>query len=258
MQDAATIAQKYHHTLVWPVHLALALLGPLPCNSPFDSLPQSHFLKLIALAHGDLQIFQNALIQTIVGLPSNKLPPKHVIRSGDLERVLSQANSCRTTQNETLVAIEHLISGILRDGDVQAALQVAYTPRSKINSIHIAIDESENRVSKLSKSNVAVVAFVTDTSLAAKRMVDPVIGRDEEIRRLITVLSRRKNNNAILVGESGIGKTSIVSFNFLCAFGFETHSQNLGGKSHDSVSVFEQLYTNLLKDKRPSTAHRER
>jgi ATP-dependent Clp protease ATP-binding subunit ClpB len=240
MQDASAIAQKYHHRLVDPVHLALALLGPLPGNSPFDSLPRSLFLKVIARAHGDLQLFQSALTQTIARLPSHNLPPKHISRSLRLERVLNAVISARTTQKDTLVGIDHLISGILRDGDVQAALQVAHIPKSKINSIHIAI-KSESRISKLSKSNAGVVAFVTDTSLAAKRMVDPVIGRDEEIRRLIIVLSRRKNNNAILVGESGIGKTSIVSFNFLFAFGFETHSQNLGGKSHDSIYVFKQL-----------------
>ncbi|KAN0114519.1 heat shock protein hsp98 [Hyaloscypha variabilis] len=208
MQDASTIAQKYHHLFVWPVHLALALLGPLPGNSPFDSLPRSLFLKVIARAHGDLQIFQNALTQTIVGLPSKKLPPKHTIRSGDLETVLSQANSFRTTQNETLVAIEHLIFGISLDWDVQGALHQAHIPRAKINSIHIALQEF--RAPKLANSNAAEVEFVTDTtSFAAKGMVDPVIGRDEEIRRLIVVLSRQKNNNAILVGESGIGKMSV-------------------------------------------------
>ncbi len=240
MQDASAIAQKYHHPQVGPVHLALALLGPLPSDSPFDSFPRSLFLEVIARAHGDLQRFQSALTQTIARLPSYNLPPKHISRSFPLVRVLNAEISARAMQMDRLVGIDHLISGILRDGYVQAALQIAHIPISKINSIHIAI-KSESQISKLSKSNGAVVAFVTDTSLAPKRMVDPVIGRDEEIRRLIIVLSRRKNNNAILVGESGIGKTSIVSFNLICAFGFETHPQNLGGKSHVLISVFEQL-----------------
>jgi ATP-dependent Clp protease ATP-binding subunit ClpB len=237
MQDAYALAEKYHHPQVLPLHLALALLDHLPSELPFNSLSRSLFRKVIARAHGDSQLFQRALIKSIVRLPSQKLPPEHISRALSLGRVLSAAISRRTTQNETLVAIDHLIFGVLLDSDVQVALDEAHVPKAKINSIHVAIQEF--RIPKLTKSKVADVKFVTDiTSLAAKGMVDPVIGRDEEIRRLIIVLSRRKNNNAILVGESGMGKTSIVSIKSLYAFALETHSHNSESMSHGSFSCF--------------------
>jgi len=214
MQDACAVAERYHNYHVHPLHLALALLGPLPSELPINSLSRSLFRKVIARANGNSLLFEQSLTKAILRLPSQNPPPKNISHGPSLAKVLWAANLRRSTQNETWVAIDHLIFGVLLDSDVRVALEEAHIPKAAIRSIHIAIQDFRTPKSKQKKA--ADVVFVTDTtSLAAKGMVDPVVGRDEEIHRLITVLSRRKNNNAILVGESGMGKTSIVSFKSL-------------------------------------------
>ena len=113
------------------------------------------------------------------------------------------------------VGTEHLLLGILRQGDnlgAQILQEYGVTEEMLSDQILELLGETTQREAKQKKSEYKVLRqFSTDlTELAAGEEIDPVIGREQEIARIIQILSRRTKNNPILLGEPGVGKTAIV------------------------------------------------
>src|SRR5918992_4836100 len=130
-----------------------------------------------------------------------------------LKSVLDQAFKEAEQLGDSYVSTEHLLLAILEQkGDTAAVLSEAGIDRTKVLDALKEIRGSQRVVDQNPEEKYqALERFGRDLTEAARRgKLDPVIGRDDEIRRVIQVLSRRTKNNPVLIGEPGVGKTAIV------------------------------------------------
>lgn len=212
------LAEQYAHSQLLPVHLAVALLDPLPDpskdqqNAPPTS---SLFRQVIERAHGDPQLFDRALKKSLVRLPSQDPPPEHVSMAPSFTTVLRKANELQKTQKDTYIAVDHLITALAEEPSITNALKEANIPKPKLVTDAIQAIRGTKRVDSRNadteEEHENLAKFTVDmTAMAREGKIDPVIGREEEIRRVIRILSRRTKNNPVLIGEPGVGKTTVV------------------------------------------------
>ncbi|CAG8219285.1 unnamed protein product [Penicillium salamii] len=224
--DSGALCEQYAHTQILPLHLAVALLNPLPDESQDQQTPSgahsSHdtataplFRQVVERAHGDSQLLDRALMKLLVRLPSQDPPPENPSLSPQIAKVIRSATDLSKTQKDSFVAVDHLIQAVCQDPQVQRALGDANIPNLKL--IDSAIQQIrgtrrvDSKTADAESENENLKKFTIDmTSLAREGKIDPVIGREEEIRRVIRILSRRTKNNPVLIGEPGVGKTTIV------------------------------------------------
>ena len=160
-------------------------------------------------------MLDRAMKKALVRLPSQEPPPEHVSISPQFSKVLRNANELSKTQKDSYIAIDHLIQSLSQDPSIERCLADANVPNTKlIDSAILQIRGTKRVDSKTADSeqeNENLKKFTIDmTSLAREGKIDPVIGREEEIRRVIRILSRRTKNNPVLIGEPGVGKTTVV------------------------------------------------
>ncbi|KAI1281287.1 putative heat shock protein [Xylaria sp. FL0933] len=219
LEDAMALAEQYAHSQLLPVHLAVSLLDPPPDQSKDQQnnpTPTSSLLRqVVERAHGDPQLFDRALKKTLVRLPSQDPPPENVSMAPSFSTVLRKANELQKTQKDTYIAVDHLISALSEDPGIAAALKEANVPKPKlIQDAVVAIRGTkrvDSRTADTEEENENLAKFTIDmTAMAREGKIDPVIGREEEIRRVIRILSRRTKNNPVLIGEPGVGKTTVV------------------------------------------------
>ncbi|CAI7611488.1 unnamed protein product [Penicillium manginii] len=216
--DASGLAEQYAHSQILPLHLAVTLLNPTPDESE-DQQPVGHsshessstplFRQVIERAHGDPQVLDRSLMKLLVRLPSQDPPPETVAVSPQLAKVLRSAADLSKTQKDSFVAVDHLIQTVVQDSQVERALRDASVPNLKLIDTAVQQIRGSRRVdSKTADSeseNENLKKFTIDmTALAREGKIDPVIGREEEIRRVIRILSRRTKNNPVLIGEPGV------------------------------------------------------
>ncbi|KAJ4304049.1 Heat shock protein hsp98 [Collariella sp. IMI 366227] len=214
LEDAMALAEQYAHSQLLPVHLAVALLDPLPDQSKdLQNAPpgttSSLFRQVIERAHGDPQLFDRALKKTLVRLPSQDPPPENVSMSPSFNSVLRKALDLQKVQKDTYIAPSR------KTPSIQTALKEANIPKPKlIQDAVVAIRGTkrvDSRNADTEQENENLAKFTIDmTAMAREGKIDPVIGREEEIRRVIRILSRRTKNNPVLIGEPGVGKTTVV------------------------------------------------
>ncbi|WP_309602626.1 ATP-dependent chaperone ClpB [Sphingomonas sp.] len=206
LQAAQTIAVREHHQRVTPAHYAKALLDD----------EQGMAVGLINASGGDGALARrqvDALVTkepAVTGSGANSAPGV----DGDLLRVLDSAQQIATKAGDSYVTVERiLLAFVLAKGTGvgDALAKAGLTPQN----LNAAIDKlrggrsadtqgSEDRYDALKKYSRDLTQAARDGKL------DPVIGRDEEIRRTIQVLARRTKNNPVLIGEPGVGKTAIA------------------------------------------------
>ncbi|EKV13806.1 Heat shock protein Hsp98/Hsp104/ClpA, putative [Penicillium digitatum] len=224
--DSSGLCEQYAHSQIMPIHLAVALLNPSPDESEDQQTPSSAhashnsstaplFRQVVERAHGDSQLLDRSLMKLLVRLPSQDPPPENPSVSPQLSKVIRSATDLSKTQKDSFVAVDHLIQSVCQDSQVQRALGDANIPNLKLIDTAIQQIRGTKRVdSKTADAegeNENLKKFTIDmTSLAREGKIDPVIGREEEIRRVIRILSRRTKNNPVLIGEPGVGKTTIV------------------------------------------------
>ncbi|KAJ5167412.1 Heat shock protein hsp98 [Penicillium canariense] len=223
--DSSALAEQYAHTQILPLHLAVSLLNPSADSSEDQQQPAGHsshdasstplFRQVVERAHGDPQLLDRSLMKLLVRLPSQDPPPENVAVSPQLAKVIRSATDLSKTQKDSYVAIDHLIQAVSQDSQVQRALADANIPNLKL--IDTAVQQIrgtrrvDSKTADAESENENLKKFTIDmTSLAREGKIDPVIGREEEIRRVIRILSRRTKNNPVLIGEPGVGKTTIV------------------------------------------------
>ena len=224
LSDAANLAEQYGHSQIMPLHLAVALYDP-PADESKDQQTTSNashshssaplFKQVVERAHGDPQLMDRALKKALVRLPSQDPPPEHVTMSPALARVIRAASDLQKTQKDTYVAMDHLITALAQDTKIQEALKEANIPNTKLIDTAIQQIRGTKRVDSKSadaeEENENLKKFTIDmTAMAREGKMDPVIGREEEIRRVIRILSRRTKNNPVLIGEPGVGKTTVI------------------------------------------------
>ncbi|KAL1296782.1 hypothetical protein AAFC00_000244 [Neodothiora populina] len=219
LSDAQDLAQQYSHSQLQPLHLAIALLDPPPDlskdqqNGP--AAEPSLFKQVIERAHGDAQQALRAFNKAMVRLPSQDPPPEQLSMSPAFSKLLRSAADMQKTQKDSYIAVDHLISSLVQDSAVQRGLAEANIPNTK--QIDNAIQQIRGTKRVDSKTADAegesenLKKFTIDmTAMAREGKMDPVIGREDEIRRVIRILSRRTKNNPVLIGEPGVGKTTVV------------------------------------------------
>lgn len=218
--DANDLAEQYAHTQILPLHLAVSLLNPPPDDEDdekrsADSSSVPLFKQVIERAHGDPQLLERALMKLLVRQPSQDPPPERVAVSPALSKVIRAASDLSKTQKDSYVAIDHVISALAQDGQVQKALADANIPNVKLIDNAVSQIRGTKRVDSKTadaeEEHETLKKFTIDmTALAREGKIDPVIGREEEIRRVIRILTRRTKNNPVLIGDPGVGKTTVV------------------------------------------------
>ncbi|KAI0603187.1 heat shock protein [Biscogniauxia sp. FL1348] len=220
LEDAMALAEQYAHSQLLPVHLAVSLLDPPPDQSKDQqnappNQTQSLFRQVIERAHGDPQLFDRALKKTLVRLPSQDPPPENVSMAPTFSTVLRKAQDLQKTQKDSYIAVDHLITALSEDPSIASALKEANIPKPKLVQEAVQTIRGTKRVDSKTadteEEHENLAKFTIDmTAMAREGKIDPVIGREEEIRRVVRILSRRTKNNPVLIGEPGVGKTTVV------------------------------------------------
>ncbi|KAK5684963.1 Heat shock protein hsp98 [Elasticomyces elasticus] len=215
-QDLAT---QYAHSQMLPIHLAVSLIDPPPDLSKDQQTNHAHdshsagsaplFKQVVERAHGDPQLFDRALKKAL------DPPPEQVSVSPSFTKILRAANDLSKTQKDSFIAVDHLIQCLVQDATITKCLAEANVPNTKL--IDTAIQQIrgtkrvDSKTADAEQENENLKKFSIDmTAMAREGKMDPVIGREEEIRRVIRILSRRTKNNPVLIGEPGVGKTTVV------------------------------------------------
>ncbi|MFZ9754130.1 MAG: Clp protease N-terminal domain-containing protein, partial [Cyanobium sp.] len=149
----------------------------------------------------------------IAAQPSLSAPPENVYLGKGLNTVLDQANSLKEAYGDSYIAIEHLLLALAIDDRCgKQLLSQAGTDAAKLKEVVQAVRGTQKVTDQNPEGTYeSLEKYGRDLTEAAKAgKLDPVIGRDEEIRRTIQILSRRTKNNPVLIGEPGVGKTAIV------------------------------------------------
>ncbi|CAB38512.1 Clp R domain-containing protein [Schizosaccharomyces pombe] len=206
LSDAYSIAQSYGHSQLTPIHIAAALL------SDSDSNGTTLLRTIVDKAGGDGQKFERSVTSRLVRLPAQDPPPEQVTLSPESAKLLRNAHELQKTQKDSYIAQDHFIAVFTKDDTLKSLLaEAGVTPKAfefAVNNVRgnkrIDSKNAEEGFDALNKFTVDL------TELARNGQLDPVIGREDEIRRTIRVLSRRTKNNPVLIGEPGVGKTSIA------------------------------------------------
>ena len=203
LSDAQSMALGSDHTSIEPQHLLLALLE----QSGGACKP------LLIKAGADISQLQAALQQALEQLPTVTGSEVDVHLSPGLNRVLARADQLARQRNDAYVSSELVLLAMLASSQgVGDTLRQAGLSKQKLT---VAIDQLRAGEAVddpgAEESRQALEKYTVDiTGLAAQGKLDPVIGRDDEIRRTVQVLQRRTKNNPVLIGEPGVGKTAII------------------------------------------------
>lgn len=133
--------------------------------------------------------------------------------SHEVQKALSKANETSVRMGDTFIATEHLFLGVLESNTYtsESLRKLSLTPSSfEMELKKVRGNQKANEASSEERYQVLEKYSKDLTALAKSGKLDPVIGRDEEIRRVIQVLSRRTKNNPVLIGEPGVGKTALA------------------------------------------------
>jgi ATP-dependent Clp protease ATP-binding subunit ClpB len=202
IQEAAEAAREHNHSQVEPEHLLAALLAQE------DGVVQ----QVIQKAGGNILTAKSTVENEIERLP-RVYGGNETSISPRLRKVLEDAWKEMSTFKDEYLSVEHLLLALLSgDGVAHKALTAAGLNRELVMRALTAIRGSQRITDANPEGKYqALERYGRNlTELAQQGKLDPVIGRDEEIRRVIQVLSRRTKNNPVLIGEPGVGKTAIV------------------------------------------------
>mgnify|MGYP002738546399 FL=1 len=203
LSDAQSIALGQDHTAIEPVHLMLALLDQ-----------QGGSVRPLLMQVGfDVQKLRGELDQLMAELPKIQNPTGDMSLSQDLARLLNQADRLSQQKKDQFISSELVLLAAMDDSTRlgKILLGQGVTRQALENAIAnlrggASVDDPDAE-----QSRQALEKYTIDlTERAEQGKLDPVIGRDDEIRRTVQVLQRRTKNNPVLIGEPGVGKTAIA------------------------------------------------
>ncbi len=207
LNKAVDVAEDLGHTYIGSEHILLGLLDG------GDSVA-GKILTAKGLTYK--KIFELLRSQVGAGMPTELQPADFTPRS---KHIIEGAIVMSNSMKQSLAGTEHLLISICREGNGFACdlLNLAgVSPQSLLKELANSIGGSKSNSSKYGKENQkndksVLAKFSRDlTALAKENKIDPVIGRENEIQRVIQILSRRTKNNPCLIGEPGVGKTAIA------------------------------------------------
>src|SRR5688572_9149992 len=203
LADAQSLAVGRDHNMIEPVHVLTALLD----QSDGSTRP------LLAQAGVNVPVLRERLTEALDKLPKVSGQAGNLSIGNDLNRLLNVTDKLAQQHGDQFIASEWFVLAALEDkGALGMALRAAGVDKARLESAIEKIRGGE----KVDDPNAeeqrgALQKFTIDlTERAEQGKLDPVIGRDDEIRRTIQVLQRRTKNNPVLIGEPGVGKTAIV------------------------------------------------
>ena len=199
---AQQLAQQRRQQQMESEHLFAALLAQ-----------QGLANRVLEKAGVDVGTLSQTIEAYIEGQPSLSSPPENVDLGKGLNSVLDQANGLKESYGDSYIAIEHLLLALARDDRCgKQLLKQAGSDAAHLKEAVQAIRGSQKVTDQNPEGTYeSLEKYGRDLTQAARDgKLDPVIGRDEEIRRTIQILSRRTKNNPVLIGEPGVGKTAIV------------------------------------------------
>ena len=205
ISSSAAIMNEYKNSELQPEHIMLAMIKD-------DGIIKDYLTELKVLNQG----FINKIVSTIKSFPTISGPPntQQLFLSTNTYKLLDIAKAEADKFKDEYIGIESILLAmtLLDNSNIQQILKESgVTPNSVLNAMK-KIRGNKKVDNKNAEENMkALEKFSTDlTERARKGKLDPVIGRDEEVRRIIQVLNRRTKNNPVLIGEPGVGKTAIV------------------------------------------------
>lgn len=203
LSDAQSIAVGMDHASIEPLHLMQAMLDQ-----------QGGSIKPLLMQVGfDLNSLRQALTAELDGMAKLQNPTGDMNMSQDLARLLNQADRLAQQKGDQFISSELVLLAALDKGTKlgKVLLSQGISRQAIENAItHLRGGEAVNDPNA-EESRQALDKFTVDmTKRAEDGKLDPVIGRDDEIRRTVQVLQRRTKNNPVLIGEPGVGKTAIV------------------------------------------------
>ncbi len=203
LQSAQTIAMRESHQRVLPDHLLKALMDD----------DQGLAANLIRRAGGSPERVNEAINASIAKLPKVSGGDGQSYIDPSLVRVLDEAETVARKAGDSFVPVEQLLTALaLVNTRARDALTAGAVTAQGLNAAINDIRKGRTADSASSEDTMeALKKYARDlTEAAAEGKIDPIIGRDEEIRRAMQVLSRRTKNNPVLIGEPGVGKTAIA------------------------------------------------
>ena len=200
IQEAQSLALGRDHTGIDPVHLLAVLLQ----DESNLSICQQAGASIPALKNGVAKALDN---QATISEPTGdvNLNPNSV-------KILNLADRQAQKEGDDFIATEWVMLALAEQGDTKKIFESAGVTASKLKAVieQLRGDETVNNQNAEDQRDALNKYTINLTEQAELGKLDPVIGRDEEIRRTIQVLSRRTKNNPVLIGEPGVGKTAIV------------------------------------------------
>ncbi len=205
IENALVLARDNGHSTADPMHLAVVLfdgddsIGARVCQRDPGS--------------PDIKIVRRNLQKLILKRPSQSPLPLEASPSHALAQLLNRAKKAASVNGDALIALDHLLIALFDDKMIEKALdgESKFTKKSAQKAISdirggrkVTTASAEDQYEALEKYGIDLVKSAEEGRL------DPVVGRDEEIRRIVQILSRRTKNNPVLVGEPGTGKTAVV------------------------------------------------
>ena len=207
IQSAQDLAVEYGNQQIEQPHLLLALL-----SDPQGLVPQ--LLTQLGITLPSLQAAVRAEVEKLPRVSGAGREMDKVYVAQDVDKALQKAQAAAQSMKDEYISVEHLFLGLLDAASRPLAelLRTYQINREKVlqglasvrGSQRVTSDNPEETYDALNKYGTDLVQRARDSKL------DPVIGRDEEIRNVIRILSRKSKNNPVLIGEPGVGKTAIA------------------------------------------------
>ena len=203
ISDAQSLAVGMDHPAIEPVHLMQALLEQ-----------QGGSIKPLLMQVGfDINNLRQALVKELDQLPKIQNPTGDVNMSQDLARLLNQADRLAQQKGDQFISSELVLLAAMDENSKLGKLLLSQGVSKKAleNAINNLRGGAAVNDANAEESRQALDKYTVDlTKRAEEGKLDPVIGRDDEIRRTVQVLQRRTKNNPVLIGEPGVGKTAIA------------------------------------------------
>ena len=204
IQEAHAVTSKYNNQQIEPVHFLYVML-----TDP-DSISGS-ILRKIGIAPDDVTRESKSAIES---LPKVQGAVGDAYLSNQSKKILEKAFDEAANMKDQYVSVEHIFLAILdsKEKTIEKIFKQFGITKEKVLTVLMEIRGSQTITDQNPEDKYqALEKYTRDlTEEARKGKIDPVIGRDDEIRRIAQVLSRRTKNNPVLIGEPGVGKTAIV------------------------------------------------
>ena len=207
IETAIRINKDNSHATLSPLHLLAAM-------TESEAGEVSYLKTVVEKARYEWVDFERAINKHLVRLPAQIPPPAEPQFSPQAAKVLTNASEIKASQKDSYIGQDHILLALLEDSSIQSLLKELSIPPKNLK-VQIQAIRGNRRIDSRTADSSDEYEFLKKyaidmTEQAREGKIDPVIGRDEEIRRCIRVLARRTKSNPCLIGDPGVGKTSIV------------------------------------------------